>query len=311
MLKQRQLNINLDLLVSHLGQPEKQVGNEYFWQCPYCKDSGRDNLKFNAEKGILWCFGNYEHAPKMLKEIIKNNKGKIEFKTSKSTIDNTERYKRFFTIPKQLEFKYYMLESNQTLLKQPLRLNFLLKKRGINALTVKEVKLGVDLNKKKWVIPTFQYSTERSNIILGFEYRPLNLSKDGLTREKGAPTGLAMINSYKPTTEVLAIVEGYFDGYALYQHLREVKQLKYYHIVTPSNGVQSLLKYISQVDLSKYKRAYLYLDNDDVGNTVAEKIIEKYPTKFIRIKTECGCKDFNDHYLKCIKQAKKGKKNDN
>ena len=154
--------------------------------------------------------------------------------------------------------------------------------------------------KKRWVIPTFQYSTERSNIILGFEYRPLNLSKNGLRREKGAPKGLAMINSYKSTTEALVIVEGYFDGYALLQYLHETRQLKYYHIVTPPNGVQSLLKYISQVDFAKYKKFFLYLDNDEEGNKVAAKIIERYPM-FQRILTPCGCKDFNEHYLKCIK----------
>ena len=126
------------------------------------------------------------------------------------------------------------------------------------------------------------------------------LGKDGLRREKGAPTGLAMINSYKPTTEALAVVEGYFDGYALYQYLQEKRQLEYYHIVTPSNGVQSLLKYISQADFTKYKKFFLYLDNDEEGNKVASKIIEKYPV-FKRVKMICGCKDFNEHYLKCIK----------
>ena len=156
------------------------------------------------------------------------------------------------------------------------------------------------MNKKRWVIPTFQYSTERANTILGFEYRPFNFSKDGLTREKGTPTGLAMINSYKPTMEVLAVVEGYFDGYALYQHLKEQKQIQYYHIVTPSNGIQSLLKHISQVDFSKYKRFYLYVDNDEEGNKVAEKIMAKYPI-FERVTATCGCKDFNEHYMKCIK----------
>lgn len=158
------------------------------------------------------------------------------------------------------------------------------------------------MNKKRWVIPTFQYSTERANTILGFEYRPFNFSKEGLTREKGTPTGLAMINSYKPTMEILAVVEGYFDGYALYQHLKEQKQIKYYHIVTPSNGIQSLLKHVSQVDFSKYKKFCLYVDNDEEGNRVAEKIIAKYPI-FERVTTECGCKDFNEHYLKCIKNS--------
>lgn len=292
--------LTLEILIATLGEPEKQSGDEYLWQCPLCKDTGRDNLKFNAIKGVLWCFADNSHAPQILSEILKKNKGKISLKPTNSDYNNTDKYKHIFTKQKQIEFKFYMQECNEKLLKADIFPTILLNKRGIKLSTVRAVKLGIDNNKKRWVIPAFQYSTEKANIILGFEYRPLNFSKDGLTREKGTPTGLAMINSYKPTTEILVVVEGYFDGYALYQHLKEQKQIKYYHIVTPSNGIQSLLKQISQIDYSKYKKFYLYVDNDEEGNKVAEKIIAQYPI-FKRNITACGCKDFNEHYMKCIK----------
>ena len=291
-------NLKLELLTEALGEPEKQSGDEYLWQCPLCKDTGRDNLKFNAVKGILWCFANECHAPQILKEILK--KGRINLKPANTDYSSYDRYKHIFSMQKQIEFNIYMQECNEKLLTIDILPSILLKKRGLNLSTARDVKLGVDMNKKRWVIPTFQYSTERANTILGFEYRPFNFSKDGLSREKGTPTGLAMINSYKPTMEVLAVVEGYFDGYALYQHLKEQKQIQYYHIVTPSKGIQSLLKHISQVDFSKYKRFCLYVDNDEEGNKVAEKIMAKYPI-FERITTTCGCKDFNEHYMKCIK----------
>ena len=61
--------LTLDLIIEVLGEPEKQSGDEYFWQCPMCKDSGRDNLKFNSTKGILWCFADNSHAPMILREI--------------------------------------------------------------------------------------------------------------------------------------------------------------------------------------------------------------------------------------------------
>ena len=291
-------NLNLELLTAVLCEPEKQSGDEYLWQCPLCKDTGRDNLKFNAVKGILWCFANESHAPQILKEILK--KGRINLKPANADYNSYDRYKHIFSMQKQIEFKIYMQECNEKLLTIDILPSILLKKRGLNLSTARDVKLGVDMNKKRWVIPTFQYSTEKANTILGFEYRPFNFSKDGLIRSKGTPTGLAMINSYKPTMEVLAVVEGYFDGYALYQHLKEQKQIQYYHIVTPSNGIQSLLKHISQVDFSKYKRFCLYVDNDEEGNKVAEKIMAKYPI-FERVTTTCGCKDFNEHYMKCIK----------
>ena len=52
----------------------------------------------------------------------------------------------------------------------------------------------------------------------------------------------------------------------------------------------------------KYKQIYLYVDNDKDGNKAAEQILDKYSQYNIeRIKLDCGCKDFNEHYLKCIK----------
>lgn len=71
-IKMTQINkLTLELLTAVLGEPEKQSGEEYLWQCPLCKDTGRDNLKFNAEKGVLWCFADENHAPQILKEILK------------------------------------------------------------------------------------------------------------------------------------------------------------------------------------------------------------------------------------------------
>ncbi len=73
-------------------------------------------------------------------------------------------------------------------------------------------------------------------------------------------------------------------------------------IVTPSNGVNSLLRHISQVDFGKYRKYYLYLDNDEAGKAATDKILEKSPM-FQPIFMKCGCKDFNEHYLKCIEKS--------
>ena len=193
-----------------------------------------------------------------------------------------------------------MLNCNDELYTHEKALKFLYKKRGITTDTVGFIGLGIDLKKHRWVIPTFEYSTTIEGNILGFEYRPNDLSKKGLYREKNTPTGLAMINCYTPQVENLAIVEGYFDGYALWQYLDEKKQSSYYHIITPSNGVNQLLNQLSIVDFNKYKRYFLYVDSDIAGQKEVQKIIERYPI-FEIVKMNCGCKDFNEHYLKCLK----------
>jgi hypothetical protein len=113
---------------------------------------------------------------------------------------------------------------------------------------------------------------------------------------------MAMINEYTPEKCCLVVLEGYLDAYAFAQHLNEQGQLKYYHIATPSNGVTGIANRIKEIDycFNNYQRIYIYLDSDDAGKPQMYKIKELYP--FVEIKImSCGCKDFNDHYLKCIK----------
>ena len=294
-------DLTLDLIIEHLGQPIRKKGSEYEWQCPICKDRGKDNLKFNTSKGILYCFADESHAKTILSNIMRNHKDLYpkDKKEGLNRIVETEKHQENkLTSEIQEKFLQYMFECNTELLNDSKVLEFLRKKRGITKETVSNTGMGIDKIKRHWTIPTFRYATSE---IIGFEYRPPDLSKKGLCREKGTPTGLAEINCYTPQTEILVIVEGYFDGYALLQYLTETNQAAQYHIVTPSNGVQGLLKQIKVIDFRKYKHFELFIDNDETSRPIAQKIIDQYPM-FHNVELNCGCKDFNEHYLKCIKQ---------
>ena len=186
--------------------------------------------------------------------------------------------------------------------------------RGITFDTAYDMGLGINIIRPDyygnygymWAIPTIRYSTTDNsitNLIIGFEYRPADFSKNGLEREANCSTGLAMVNTFDENTEILIVLEGYLDCYAFYQHLRTLKQDKYYHIITPCNGVNSLIKQIDEVDFTKYKKWILFLDNDSAGRTVAKTIKEKYPF-FTDYYLSCGCKDFNEHLLNCISRNK-------
>lgn len=294
----RELEINN--LIEYLGQPLKKCGNELIWQCPICMDRGKDNLKYNIAKNVLYCFANSEHAKTILKEI--NKKDKKDY-TKYKTYPLKDITKPAILTQKQItNFENYMYECNATLLFDKNLLKLLYDKRGLTPTTVSIAKIGYDKRKNVWTIPTIKYSCNDFEVI-GFEFRPHNLSKNGLYRTKGTPNGLAMINDYYNCIDTLCVIEGYFDGYALLQYLAERKEDKYYHIVTPSNGVRALLKYLQEIDYSKYKKFYLFIDNDDVSNNIKLQILEKYP-QFEPINMNCGCKDFNEHYLKCIKGRK-------
>lgn len=297
--------LTLEQIENHLGQAGKKSGNQYIWQCPYCMDKSRNNLTFNPSKGVLWCFASDgEHSKIIVKEIrSKNNKDKPYHHKPKNYSKTVQDKPKVdvFGKEKQDELITYMLECNDALLNHDKSLNYLETKRGLNKDTVSACGIGIDLKSRKWVIPTFKYDL-KENFITGFEFRPSDFGQKKFSRTKDTPTSMAMINHFTSTTELLAIVEGYFDGYALYQHLSELEQIKYYHIVTPSNGVSSLLKYVHEIRFDAYKHCYLYIDNDDAGNKAAFAILERYPF-FERISMNCGCKDFNEHYIKCIKNS--------
>lgn len=290
----------IDSIIKYLGQPLKKCGNELIWQCPICMDKGKDNLKYNIAKNILYCFANPEHSKAILREINKiynENYSKTKIMPMKYTTESA-----ILTQNQINNFENYMYKCNETLLLDKNLLKILYDKRGLTSTTVSMAKIGYDKRKNVWTIPTIKYSCNDFEVV-GFEFRPHNLSKKGLYRTKGTPNGLAMINDYYNCIDTLCVIEGYFDGYALLQYLTEQKEDKYYHIVTPSNGVRALLKYLQEIDYSKYKKFYLFIDNDDVSNNIKLQILEKYP-QFEPINMNCGCKDFNEHYLKCIKGRK-------
>ncbi len=302
-----EIKLSLDLIQRHLGPYERKVGSEYEWQCPICTQNGgdthKDNLRYNEKKNVLYCFSDENHSREILSEIYKSEWQELKqnANTNKTYIKDglkakAQSDKEFFKTYQ--EFCSFSLEQEQGEYA-----NILMQKRGLTAQTALDVGLGIDIQKNIWVIPTFKYTTSTNPDdyeITSFEYRPLNFSKEGLYREKGTKLGLAMINAYGDKTEIIVIVEGYFDGYTLLQFLTEKGQADFYHIVSCSHGVKSLLKEVSEIDFKKYKKHYLFIDNDDDGRKCASEIMKKYPfmENFV---LPCGCKDFNEHYLKCIK----------
>lgn len=302
------MQITLDDVIEEVGEYKRKRQYEYEFQCPYCAESGGDrhgdNLKFNSKKNILHCFANPEHSKKIYNNIIQKKLMFNEFDYEQSLFGSISENKQL-SQEQIAKFHAYTIECRNVLLESNIYLEYLYHMRGITKDTVEDVFLGFDKERECWVIPTVEYNStvDYVNLVVGFEFRPHDFSKQGLRRSKNTPTPIAMINDYKPTTECLAIVEGYFDGYALYQHLKENNQIEKYHIVTCSNGVQSLLKKIDTINFTKYKKSYLFIDNDEVSKPIATKILERYP--FIQnVFLDCGCKDFNEHYLKCIKKLK-------
>lgn len=294
--------LTFELLIDYLGQPNKHNYGYSMWQCPICNDKGKNNLVYTHKTNTIWCYADDLHAPAILKDIYNKNKENYKTNTFKP-VQKPKLQKIELPPEKQQQFTSYLYKCEQELLQDEHFLALLLKNRGISKSTVEYCHIGIDKQKARWVFPTYKYCCDTVPKLIGFEYRPLNLSKNGLYREKGTPTGMAMINTYNNKTCVLVIIEGYLDGYAFADHLGNLNQLQFYHITTPSNGVSGITKLLDEIEycFDKYKKVYAYLDSDEVSLPKMELIQSKYP--FIEIVImQCGCKDFNEHYLKCIKK---------
>lgn len=303
-------------LMSYLGKPTKKIGVEYVWQCPYCLDSHKDNLKYNEQKQILKCFADDTHAGKVLSEInrIRGINTPQKDNPALKPIETPSK----LTLKETIENLEYLLRCQEVFEKNTKAQQHIEEKRGITFKTASLYGIGIDTETHSWVIPIWKYSTSPFNTpLIGFELRPAllpnaikekrtekeNEAKKNIRRKRGSLSKLAMINCKTPNAKNLVIVEGFMDGLVLWQYLQEKNIDSDYHIVTPSNGIGVLLKQIESIEFSKYENFILYVDADEQALKIADEIKEKYPF-FKMIQLDCNCKDFNEHYLKCIKEDK-------
>ncbi len=284
--------VELSEVINLLGQPTRHYGKHYYFQCPDCIDKSQNNLIYTESNGLLKSFC-CDSSKRLYGEIIKARKG---FKSSYIPRPrNTVKIKPEISPQRRLKLDAYQNQTNKDLLSNTEALKYLFKARGITKDTVSLCGIGLDKSKNKWCLPV--YSDEG---IIGFEFRAYDFSQKKIWKENGTYSCLANINKKTPQTEILIILEGFWDSYCFYQHLKEQKQSEHYHILTPSNGVGSVLNCLSDANLEQYKKVVLYLDSDAKGIQAMNEAKAKY--SFIEALTmSCGCKDFNEHYLRCLK----------
>jgi hypothetical protein len=116
------MELTEQMVINHLGQPQKREGNELVFQCPICMDKGKDNLKYNIVDHILWCFADDKHAPLICKEIYKKNKPEQRYtQDTKQWMINRD------------EYHLYQIECNEALMASDKALNYLYEYRLIIA----------------------------------------------------------------------------------------------------------------------------------------------------------------------------------
>ena len=306
------MELTLNDITEHLGQPRTKIGTELIWQCPICMDKSKDNLHYNPNKNVLWCFANEEHSKVILSEIMKkkHEAKRMENKEIPAFIKNQEKYLYYMelcnsallgTLTKDWidvvneqdifednEYNFY-LDLINTDKPQKARA-YLKEQRGINTLTIAQTGLGFDFKARIWVIPLFDMSCN----LVGFEYRLADFKNKKIWREKGTQSCLAWVYG---TGKKALIFEGFLDSYCALQMAKNKDDIT---IFSTSQGVSSLTKVISQLQFNKYESITLILDNDEPADKVTKEIIELYPfikdgRQFLK---DSGCKDVNQFMMK-------------
>lgn len=311
------MELTLNDITDHLGQPRTKIGAELIWQCPYCMDKHADNLHYNERKNILWCFADEQHSKNILSEISRK-------KYEEKKMQNIEipRYLKL-----QEQYIYYTGLCNDMLLgnnvdgwlgqmlteqmftkEEVARLQeisksdkpqkaraYLKEQRGINRHTIELTGLGFDFIEGKWVIPIFNMNT----YIVGFEYRAKNFKDKKIWREIGCPSCLAHVYG---NGKKAIIQEGFLDSYCTVQMLDQKGTLDEYSIFTTSSGVASTPRVITQLQFGRYDSIRLILDNDEAGDKVTNEITSKY--SFIKdgrgFLRDSRCKDMNEYMLEMV-----------
>lgn len=316
------MEITLSDIQEYTGQTGKKQGDEIVFGCSICQLSGgdvhSDNLKWNTKKNVLYCFKDPDHSKMIMSEIMKkkHESKRIENKEIPAYIKNQEQYLYYMelcnsallgTLTKdwidevnsknmfeQNEYEFYLdlIKSDNAGKARA----YLERQRGINTPTIELTGLGFDFKARKWVIPIFNMNCE----IVGFRYRGASFSKKKVWTEKGTPKTLAIFyGTY--TAKTCYICEGEWDSLIMVQWLLENNQ-KDFMVVSPSNGASSLLSVIPQLQLNKFDKIKLILDNDNAGDKATEEVIKKYPMiidnrDFLK---NSEIKDINDYYLRKV-----------
>lgn len=317
------MELTLNDIIDHLGQPRTKIGTELIWQCPICMDKSKDNLHYNPNKNVLWCFANEEHSKVILSEIMKkkHEEKKMSNVEIPMYVKCQEQYLMYQILCNDAllgkfnkdwisalnnagmlednEYDFYLDLINSD--KPQKARAYLKEQRGINTSTIEQTGLGFDFYARKWVIPIFDMSCN----LVGFRYRGALFSEKKVWTEKGTPKTLARFYG-ADTAKTCYCVEGEWDSLIMVQWLLENNQ-KDFMVVSPSNGASSLLSVMPQLQLNKFEQIKFIMDNDNAGDKATEEVLKTYPMVidgrgFLK---QSGINDINDFYLKKVVKNEK------
>jgi DNA primase len=263
---------------------ESEVGSDFIIFCPYHNNTRTPAGEVSKESGLFFCFSCQQTAE--LQELIMKMTNRsyfesIRFIKSKEKETNIEDLinKKLYKPKEFVQYDEVLIKrlTNQTL-ESPRAMRYF-EGRKITKRSIEKFSLGYSEKQDMVTIPV----QSPDGITIGFVARTIEGKE--FKNTPGLPKSKILFNLHRiKTSSKVYVLESSFDAI-------RVDQVGFPAVATLGANVSS-----SQIELLKkyFSEICVVADNDDAGNTMANKLIEKIGSKAYMMKLDNKYKDIGD-----------------
>ena len=263
---------------------EAEFGNDFIIYCPYHNNSRTPAGEVAKDSGLFFCFGC--QTTKNLEEFVMFTTGRTYFETaryikSKETEHNIENIvnKAMYAPPEFIQYDELLIKRlNNQALESPRAMRYF-EGRKITKASIEKFNLGYSEKQDSVTIPM----QSPDGMTIGFVARTVEGKE--FKNTPGLPKSKILFNLHKvKSSSVVYVVESSFDAIRL-------DQVGFPAVATLGANVS-----LSQIKLLEkyFNNVILVADNDEAGNIMKDKLIEKLGSLISIIQIDKKYKDIGD-----------------
>ena len=263
---------------------ESEVGSDFIIFCPYHNNTRTPAGEVSKESGLFFCFSCQQTAE--LQELIMKMTGRsyfesIRFIKSKEKETNIEDLvnKKLYKPKEFIQYDELLIKRlNNQALESPRALRYF-EGRKITKKSMEKFSLGYSEKQDMVTIPV----QSPDGMTIGFVARTVEGKE--FKNTPGLPKSKILFNLHRvKQSNKIYVVESSFDAI-------RIDQVGFPAVATLGANVSS-----SQIELLKkyFNEVCIIADNDDAGNTMANKLIDKIGSKAYMFKLNNKYKDIGD-----------------
>ena len=271
---------------------EAEFGLDYIIYCPYHSNTRTPAGEVSKESGLFFCFGC--QTTKNLTELIMHTTGRTYFETARY-IKSKEKEsdisavvnKALYTKPEFVQYDELLIKRlNVQALESPRAMRYF-EGRKITKDSVSRFSLGYSEKQDSVTIPIHS----PDGMTIGFVARTVEGKE--FKNTPGLPKSKVLFNLHRiKSSDTVYVVESSFDAIRL-------DQVGFPAVATLGANVS-----VSQIELLKkyFNNIVLIADNDEAGQIMSEKLVERLGSQITIINIDKKYKDIGDMDDESIRQ---------